>query len=194
MALRTGAELHEAGEGETNFRLDYWSKAVEISYPAFEMVDAFNREPLAPFEQLMLAIYFQKSDGMPLSGEWISFSQLPDGQFYAQAFDGYTSRPLLQAFGNDLAGFKIAAAALRGREPWVGGDLGDGAFVFPVLPRVSLMAVYWLGDDEFPSSYRILFDSTISHHLTTDSCAILGSALSKKMIKIYKSEQTSVRN
>jgi len=55
--------------------------------------------------------------------------------------------------------------------------LGDASFSFQFLPRMSLLAVFWAGDDELPASYQVLFDASASHQLPTDACAIAGSML-----------------
>ena len=186
LAERTGTIFLKHNDGKGKFQLDYWGEAVEITYPEFLMVDKKRQEKLSIFDQAMLAYYFRESDGTPQSGEWISFSDLPDGRFYAQAFHGYTSGPLVRTFGNNLEGFANAARQLQGRQPWVAANLGDTSFVFPVLPHVSLLAVCWLGDEDFLSSYRVLFDSNIRHSLTTDACAILGSTLCRRLIKAFE--------
>jgi hypothetical protein len=41
--------------------------------------------------------------------------------------------------------------------------------------------VTWEGDEDFPSTYQILFDAAVSHHLPTDACAILGSILTHRL-------------
>ncbi|MDL1911699.1 DUF3786 domain-containing protein, partial [Chloroflexi bacterium CFX6] len=53
---------------------------------------------------------------------------------------------------------------------------------FQPLPRVPLMTTYWLGDEDFPSSCKILFDESATHYLPIDACAILGSMLTRKII------------
>jgi hypothetical protein len=50
---------------------------------------------------------------------------------------------------------------------------------------MGLLAVYWKGDDEFPPSYKILFEDIADEHLPTDACAILGSMLTGKLISQY---------
>jgi hypothetical protein len=42
--------------------------------------------------------------------------------------------------------------------------------------------VCWLGDEDFPTSFRFLFDDSIRHHLPTDACAILGNMLTRKLL------------
>lgn len=184
LAARTGAILRPGEGKELMFALPYWGQEVILTFPELVGYDAC-RQPLNNFDQAMLAYYFALSDGSPLAGSWISFFDLPNGNFYAQAFQGYSGDQMAKAFGNDSSAFENAARSLDGRPPWLSASLGDSAFVFQVFPHVSLLAVLWLGDEDFPPSYRVLFDAAISHHLSTDACAILGSMLTRRLLKAH---------
>lgn len=185
LARRTGATYTPAGEGQGSFHLRYWDRPLALTYPGFVARDEGTGQGIGSLDEAMLAYYFALSDGTPESGAWISFSDLPDGRFYTQAFQGYTGDELVKVMGNDETGFTAAAGAIHGRELSTGGQLGDRAFAFRALPYVSLLAVCWLGDEDFPPSYRLLFDSAVKHHLSTDACAILGSGLTRRLIRAY---------
>lgn len=185
LARRTGATFIPAGNGQGSFHLRYWDRPLVLTYPEFVSRDECTGERLNPFDEAMLAYYFALSDGTPESGARISFSDLPDGRFYTQAFQGYTGDELAKVMGNDETGFAAAAGALHGQELAAGDTLGDRAFAFRALPYVSLLVVCWLGDEDFPPSYRLLFDSAVEHHLSTDACAILGSGLTRRLIRAY---------
>ncbi|MCL6560367.1 MAG: DUF3786 domain-containing protein, partial [Firmicutes bacterium] len=43
----------------------------------------------------------------------------------------------------------------------------------PFFPLVPVTYVLWLGDDEFPASGTVLFDSTASTHLATEDYAFI---------------------
>ena len=107
-----------------------------------------------------------------------------DGEVY----DAVTGQELARAFGADRAAFERTAASLDGR-PY---PLGDAAFIFRALPFVSLLVTYWQGDEDFPSSCQILFDSSASHYLPTDACAILGSTLTRRLIAARNSPVTTI--
>ncbi len=185
LAQRTGAIYAPTGEGQGSFHLHYWDRPLALTYPAFEARDERTGQGVGPLDEAMLAYYFALSDGTPESGAWISFSDLPDGRFYTQAFQGYTGDELAKVMANDETGFAVAAGALHGQELAAGDTLGDRAFAFRALPYVSLLVVCWLGDEDFPPSYRLLFDSAVKHHLSTDACAILGSGLTRRLIRAY---------
>jgi hypothetical protein len=183
LALRAGAIFTPEGDAGGEFRLLYWSREVILRFPAFIGKYADDSSPISTFDLTMLAYYFEITDGTPMAGKWIAFNQLPDGKFYAQAFQGYTGDVLARAFSNDADAFIEVNERLFGRREF----FGNLAYSYQVLPRVPLLVVCWLGDEDFPPSYRILFDANASHHLTTDAYAILGSRLTRMLVKMVAS-------
>ena len=180
LAAYTGAIFTPTGDDNGEFRLYFWSREVLIRFPDFLGNFTDTGEAINTFDLTMLAYYFERSDGAPMSGEWIAFNQIPGGLFYAQAFQGYSGDELSKAFGNDSEAFMDANERLGGRREF----FGNLAYSYQVLPRVPIMVVCWLGDEDFPASYRILFDSNAHHHLVTDAYAILGSNLTRRLIKL----------
>jgi hypothetical protein len=180
LAACTGAIFTPTGEHSGEYRLSFWSREVLIRFPDFLGNFTDTGEAINTFDLTMLAYYFERSDGAPMSGEWIAFNQIPGGLFYAQAFQGYSGDELTKTFGNDSDAFMDANERLGGRREF----FGNLAYSYQVLPRVPIMVVCWLGDEDFPASYRILFDSNAHHHLVTDAYAILGSNLTRRLIKL----------
>jgi hypothetical protein len=192
LASRTATLYEQTGDGSGEFRFQLWGRAVVLTYPTLQIQDADSREDLSTFDQTMVLYYFNTCDGTPMAASWIAFSELQDGRFYSQAFQGYTGRQLVKAFDNDLEAFESAARAAGGekRFPMAGAPLGDAAFAFQALPRVPLLVVYWLGDEDFPPNSQILFDAAIDHHMPTDACAILGSTLTRRLLKKPSKDNT----
>lgn len=182
----TGATYLPSSPRQGTFYLTLWGKEISLTFPEFISREERTGSLLGIFSQALLAYYFTISDGTQQTGRWISFSELPDGKFYTQAFQGYTGDKLGRVMGNDAPGFDRSAVALGGRRTETDKSLGDLAFKFQVLPYISLLVVCWLGDEDFPASYRILFDEAVSHHLSTDACAIVGSTLARRLINAYE--------
>ena len=181
LAADTGA-AYTRGEDGGELTLPVWGRMVRLIHPGFAAEVEDTGEPLDPFTTLLLAYYFDRADGTPGSGNLIAFSELPDATFYAQAFQGYTGAELEQVFGNDLEAFAGAAAALGGRpEP-----IADRAFSFPALPLVRVTVACWQGDEDFPSSYRVLFDAALARQLPTDVGAGLGSTITQRLIAAHR--------
>lgn len=192
LASHTASLFQETGSGFGEFHLQLWRREIILTYPDLQVLDASSRTELSVFDQTMVLYYFHTCDGTPMAASWIAFSELPDGRFYSQAFQGYTGRELVNAFGNDLPTFEGAARNAGGekRFPLAGAPLGDSAFAYQALPRVPLLVVYWLGDEDFQPNCQILFDAAVSHHMPTDACAILGSTLTRKLLKKPSQENT----
>jgi hypothetical protein len=180
LAFNTAADWQTHGETGGYFQLPLWRRPVMLSYPDLVARRWPSGEAVSHMELALLLYYFTIADGFPLSREWISFADLPDGRFYNQAFHGYTGKELSQAYMNDQFAFERAALSLSGERL----ALGDASFSFQALPRAPLCVVFWRGDDEFPGSFQVLFDAAASHYLTTDSYAILGSTIAQRLIAV----------
>ena len=155
-----------------------WGNVCTMTWP--ELNGCYNSgDPLPPVYIALLLYYLSTGDGYPLTNSWSSFGDLPGGRTYNQAFQGYTGDEISKAFSLDLESFKTACEK-------IGGEfvaLGDAAYRFQALPRVPVLAVYHLGDEDFPSTCKILFDSSATHYVPIDACAVMGSMLAQKIIK-----------
>jgi hypothetical protein len=184
LAARTGAQYTANIPGQGQFTLNIWGQRVIFSFPTCIGYAAHSNDPLPNQTQALLLYYFINADGTPPVAKWISFADLPDGRFYNQAFQGYSGAELARAFQNDLEGFITAARSVSGTRLESNLQIpGDAAFCFQALPRITVAVAYWLGDDDFPASAQVLFEATAPHYLPTDVCAILGSTLTRRLIR-----------
>ncbi len=173
LAAKSGTNLVIGG-----LELMMWETAVLVTLPDFI---AYNRETgqmLDPLTQGQIAYYLHTSDGTLTAGEWIAFTELQNGRFYTQAFQGYTGQKLAQHFGNDMKWFRKTAVAIGGKSV----PFADIAFQFQAFPHVALLVAGWQGDEDFAPSYTILFDAHTNHHLPTDGCAIIGSMVTERLL------------
>ncbi|MGC8779947.1 MAG: DUF3786 domain-containing protein, partial [Anaerolineae bacterium] len=129
--------------------------------------------------QIVLLHYLLTADGTPPADRWITFRELPDGLFYAQAFAGHAEGVLAEKLGAHLARFKQAAEALGGAAL----DLADASYRFQALPRVAVAVLLWEGDEDFPAQARILFDAHAGHYLPTEDLAGIGDWLAHRLTR-----------
>ncbi|HLE23662.1 MAG TPA: DUF3786 domain-containing protein [Anaerolineales bacterium] len=159
-------------------RIDYWGRPAHIDWVGL-MPRGEDGEPLSAFDQAMLLYHLRQSDGTRPAGRWIGFRELPGGEFYHRAYQGYTGRRLAEAYGTDPERFDAAAAPI--------GTRLDGpaphAWSFTPLPRIALAACLWPGDDEMPSQASVLFDAHAGHHLPIDGLALLGAGLTGRLLR-----------
>ena len=177
VAVQSGSSYLMLGPGRGELHLPFWERTYILCWP--ELTGYNDKDdPLPDFQSAMLMYYLVTADGTPLSGRWVSFADLPDGRMYNAAFQGYSGDEIAKTFGLDLDGFMTACEIAGGKSM----DVGSASFIFQPLPHVPLMLTYWQGDEEFPSSCKVLFDESASHYLPIDACAILGSMLTRKVI------------
>ncbi|UCB46092.1 MAG: DUF3786 domain-containing protein [Spirochaetota bacterium] len=162
-----------------DFKLIFFGESITVTYPEFIIRESDSNEEVQEHIKALLLYYFTTADGTPPGGKWIALSELPDGGFYNQAYQGYSGNRLVKAFANDLDSFRNSAFSWGGTAE----SFGDLSFSFQALPNVKLLAVYWKGDEEFSPTAKVLFDSSARHYLPTDLCAFLGSILTKKLIE-----------
>ena len=177
VAARSGSYYLSLGPDRGELHFPLWGKPVILSWPNLTGYSNTDDE-LPPLIGAILLYYLITSDGSPNTGKWVSFADLPGGRTYNPAFQGYTGNEIVKAFGLALEKFKFACEKVGGQLV----EVGDASFVFQALPRVPLMVTYWLGDEDFPSSCKILFDSSATHYLPIDGCAILGSILTRMLV------------
>lgn len=181
LAYNTGGVSHP---DQNNLEILFWDRSVVISLSSLEIFDKISQQVLPEFSQAMILYYLHLADGTPVSGRWVSFAELPDGRFYQHAFQGYTGQLLAHDIGNHIEGFEKVARALNAQKE----QLGHASYIFQALPKVPMLVIQWLGDEDFPANFQILFDDTVHHFLPSDGCAILGSMLTKKIISKYQTD------
>ena len=185
VAARSGVPYLMLGPGRGELHIPFWEDVCILSFP--ELIGYNTHDDQLPdFQQALLLYYLNTADGAPITNKWVSFADLPDGRIYNAAFQGYSGDEIVKAFGFDLDAFKSACLKVGGRPV----DIGNASFTFQALPRLPLMITYWLGDEDFPSSCKILFDESAGHYLPIDACAILGSMLVRKLTSSFAQERT----
>lgn len=182
LALQTNTSYQSGADTYGNFLFPYWEEEVLLSTRDYVARYRTTKEVLITIHQAMILFYFQDSKGSGTSKGWISFSELPNGQFYTSAFQGYTSKKLLQHFQRDYTAFQQAAQNIHGKAV----SFASFAYQVSILPKVSALIACWKGDQDISPSYRILFPDTVKYHLPTDACAILGSMITSKLIREQK--------
>ena len=172
---RTSYRATNTNHGE--FCIPFFGFENKLSWPDLEGIQISN-DKTSPFHLALFLFYLSTSDGTPLTGRWVSFADLPGGRMYAPAFHGYTGMEISRKFGPDGRSFELAGTQAGGKK----GNAGDVSFLFKPFPLFHILAVYWIGDDDFPSGCNLFFDSSAVHYLPIDACAIAGSLVASRLI------------
>jgi hypothetical protein len=139
VAERSGAVIDRDG----NLRVAFLRREYLIDQAAWTITRADDGATPPSLTQSLILTYLYMADGTPPIDRWVGFRELPNGLFYAQAFQGYTGAALVRDLDGDVGLFKQASVKLQGAEL----SIGEAGYVFQVLPRLKLAVSMWSGDD-----------------------------------------------
>ena len=179
--------LSEAGypkekDGRKGLILDFLNREVFITWPDMDIIYSDANDELSIQQQVLILHYFNGcfiSNGAPLTGEWISFQEIPDGRFYMGPFFKRAKDPLLKTFGEKPGLLIDIASKEYEASPF---DHGDFSVIINAFPLVPIALVLWEGDEEFPPEGNVLFDKNISKILSAEDVAWLAGMAIYPMI------------
>ncbi|MCB2145221.1 MAG: DUF3786 domain-containing protein [Deltaproteobacteria bacterium] len=113
--------------------------------------------------------------------EWVAYRDFPDAGpltvFWADTVEG----PLARTFSGRVSALEKACDGVGGSVPDM--DITcDLCRRFIPLPKMPLLLVFNDADEEFPASVSLLFEKRASTYLDAESQAILGHALSNRLL------------
>ncbi len=177
-AEKAGAH-YEKDQDEERILIPFFSEPYTIRLPQVEVFSP-GKKTVSLVTRALLLHYLLKADGTLPTGKWSSYKDIPGGLLYAGVFGRRVTEPLLKRFGRSARLFREAGTRLGGQL----AELGDASFILHAFPRVSLEYVLWEGDDEFPPSAQLLFDSSVDHYLALEDIVVLGQITTGRLISL----------
>ncbi|MGB9698332.1 MAG: DUF3786 domain-containing protein, partial [Thermodesulfobacteriota bacterium] len=99
-AKQSGGHFKMEEDGVPSITLEFLGQEVQISFaPGKVEIQAFQ-EPIGPREEVIIFHYLGRSQGNQITGQWISFAEIPAGNFYHPVFLKRCQSPLVKFFGN----------------------------------------------------------------------------------------------
>jgi len=179
--LRSGAGYIIKDNKET-ITLKFLGNSYSITRPDIGISIACESKPPSVVDKLLILHYFLKAKGNEVTGENISFRELPEGLSYYPSFYKRAIKPLVKHFGDNPHKLISAASAYDAREK----DYGDASITINAFKRVPVTFVLWRGDSEFEAEGSILFDSSIPYYLPTEDITILSQVMAYRLIASSK--------
>jgi hypothetical protein len=170
IASLSGADFEADSKGGALLTLDFLGKKVLITWADLGFSFKGSEEEVPIQQQVLLLHYLSGCRGAAISGEWISYKEVPDGKFYLDAFLRRAKNPMVQGFGTQPELLVTLAQEAYGARPF---DQGDLSVVVQALPMVPVALILWKEDDEFPPEGNILFDRSVSEILSAEDIAWL---------------------
>ncbi|MCX7926735.1 MAG: DUF3786 domain-containing protein [Candidatus Omnitrophica bacterium] len=150
----------------------YWVK------PNLELV-CNGREVAKQWLSLLIIHYLlRKIAGLPkITGQWISFRELPGGDSYYPAFRRRVLLSLIDKFGHNPLDLYNCLKHLPGEKV----KQADAAIRLEVFPEVPVLIEIWGEDEELPAEVNMLFDQNISQVFCTEDIAVLAGFIAQKI-------------
>lgn len=172
-------------EKESAFYLDSLGEKVKVTYPEFQVDGAAGE-----WHELVILHYLEMADGTPLSGELITFGQLPQGLVRGGKMDLEIEKKLGDFFGNSQA--ERMAEVCMPLGAGIGESRADFTAVFDFLPRYPVTMNLWFSDDEFAGTGKFLLDSSAEHYLSVEDAVTVATILLDRLKGKYdEAEQCS---
>lgn len=146
---------------------------VRIVPPAFDVLLAATGQPVKTGDRILALHYLQRDLPVSPTGSYITFRDLPGGQFYFSPFRSRSITPLLKRIGNDLDLLRRHLS----RFDWQPAQMGDFAARIHAVGCIEATLVYHLGDDELPAEAELLFDACVKRVFCTEDAAAIGSRI-----------------
>ena len=145
----------------------------ELRSGDFRLMNAETNEPAKPIDRILVLHYLNCDLPVPETNMFISFRDLPGGQFYWQSLRSRTVQPLVDKFQNNLD----QLSKNLNRFDWKPIKYGDLGARIHVVGRLDITLIYRRADEEFPPTADILFTDNIKRVYTTEDVTVLGSRI-----------------
>jgi hypothetical protein len=121
-------------------------------------------DKLGYLSKLSILCYLTGARDIPLSHKLVQPVNLKGGQIFFRGTHVLPLERLASRYGNDKEGFLKRGEQLGGSRL----DYGDASVKLFPFPRIPVVLILWIGDEEFPAGADLLFDSTCEFHLALD--------------------------
>lgn len=166
------------------FSIVSFGQIIQISYPEGQIINLNSETSHSLDKRFLLLNYLSHAKNIPLSGQWVSYRELPNGNVFYPHIKKY----IIEALGDFFSG--CDKIILRRSLKEAGFELiqakaditAKGFFT----PRIPILLHFWEGEEGIPSACQILFDSTISEQMHIEDSAGLCGIIKNQVIDCYK--------
>ncbi len=177
-AQKCGGAFEAGPGGQGVLRLRYLARGISLRFPEGK-IEASPGESVSPREEILILHYIATATGTPVTGRWISFSEIPGGSIYHPVFLKRCRDPLIQ-FAGAAPEILLSGAADMSVEPL---GIGDAGLKITAFPRVPIGLILWRGDADFPPDGNVVLDASVSGYLPLEDTVILAETVIWKIIK-----------
>lgn len=162
-------------EESQEFVLKSLNEEIRIEYPSFHI-----KNELEMWHHLTILQYMDTADGIDLSEEWISLTQMRGGVSRGMGYEKEISEIFKKKFSTcSIDDFKKACEKLGGT---IIKSKADSSAIISYLPMFPVCIHFWEADDEFPASGKVLIDGHAEHYLTLEAAGVACETVLQEMV------------
>ena len=149
---------------------------------------AFSGKPDAGPKGLIISLYAAHSHPGPVILEpFKAFKDLPGSMPYQGAFTANTEKRLVPHVLKIKENMTRIAQTFPSQSPPAGGA-GDFSLLLYPLPKIALLFIFYLPDEDFPASATCLFSANALSFMPLDGLADLAEYTAKALIGLARDE------
>ena len=172
MSKRSGCDYRDGV-----FAIQLMNRCVKLTFPEME---TFYEDGMKTADnvRILLARYVMEGVQAESSGKMYSYPEMPWGPVYEVQFRGRCISRMAGTYGHNIKGFQEGMERIGAKE--AREDSGrfasgaDCAYDIPFLPKLTIRALIWEADEEFPASAQILFSDNFTLAFTAEDMAVIG--------------------
>jgi len=135
---------------------------------------------VGPHLRILILHYLAGAGNAQLANQLATFREFAGGDLYYPAFQSRAIDAVVRAFGTAPEVLRRTGERL-GAEPVKTGSVGFKVHFFPKLP---IVVVLWLGDEEVPTSANVLFDASAGEILPTEDLSVAAEVLVHRLTEL----------
>ena len=136
-----------------------------------------------PWVAMPFLSYVLKSTPSPLTGQWVPFRELKNGQAWHGLYRQRCETPLKQVADHYPDLFEDLITLFDGKRVQ-SQYAADITIALSPLPKIPILVCYWKAEDNFPSDLNLFFDAGAETHLEIESIWALLAGLVRMFEKI----------
>jgi len=169
------------GTGRSVLRIMDKDCAVDLESRTMNYLGHHEQE-VPPHLQILALHYLEGADRAQLANRLVTFRDFEGGAIYYPAFKARTMDVIVKEFGDKPELLRRIGEAMRGEKV----DVGSVGFKVDFFPKVPVVVVLWLGDEEVPAAANMLFDANTGKVLPTEDISVMGGALTRRLLKLAR--------
>ena len=170
------------------YRISVWGEDYGIYPNESKIIRLQDDNPdIGHLLKLFIIYYLLRSKDISISKEWISEKDIPGGATFFRGPHKIPTHIIESRYEDNIEEFKEICERLDG----IPLDMADAAYAFRITSRIPVAVQFWDKDDEFFAEAKILFDKTITEHLTPDIIFCLTVEICRRIGKTSNKKEES---